>query len=215
MTNEQELSIHEGRGRLYKFFSNVYLTMPDEAFYKQISDMVPSLEMLANSIEDDELQSAVETIKQFLADKDDNEQLLKYTSMFCIPEAIILEESYYTSPNKMIMQQAYEEMVMMFAKYQFQLPEHLKVHEDNLVAQLYFMSSLAFATVEAIKNGKEDDYKLLIAEQNYFHNVRFDKWIEVVCNKIINFPIDEQLYKSITMLLLSFIKQDKALLQEI
>ncbi len=215
MNNEQELSIHEGRGRLYRFFSNVFLTMPDEAFYQQINDMVPSLEMFVNSIENAEAQSAVESVKQFLASKNNEEQLLKYTSMFCIPEAIMLEESYYSLDSKMVMQQPYEEMVMLFAKFDYKLPEHLKVHEDNLVSQLFFMSSMAFATVDAIGNEKHEEYKLLISEQNSFHINRFDKWIDTVCDRIINFPIDEQLYKSITVLLLLFIKEDKILLSEL
>ncbi len=220
---ENEMPIHEGRGRLYKFFSNVFNAYPDDEFYKQIKDMLPVLEIFAESTEDSTIVNNFENVKDYIQNRDstndikvyDDEQLLKYTNMFCLPETIMFEESYYSSDDRMVMQKPFEEMNVLLNKYNYKLPAHLKVYEDSLIAQLYFMSVLAFETVEAIKNDKSEAYDLMIGEQKYFHTVRFGNWVDTVCNKISTFPIDEILYKSMAVLLLAYIRQDKEFIESI
>ncbi len=223
MVNNVEMTnIHNARGRIYAFLSNVYLNQPDNEFYKLLSDMMPQLKELTAYNED--IKNGVNLLDIFLQKKasligKEAEEFelniqRKYTSIMCLPNVAPQEESFYTSKEHLLNQASNDEMTALLNKYQLVLDKKYGLYYDHIAVEFKFMSFLAYLSVSNISDSNL--YFALINEQLDFHFNHFDKWVEEYFNKVL-FACweDELLYRSLVYIAKGYLYEDKELLQQL
>ncbi len=223
MISEIDLTnIHNARGRIYAFLSNVYLNQPDESFYKLLSDILPQLKEIASS--NDDINNGVLLLEKFLNIKSSKSHTeaeefelnvqRKYASIMCLPNVAPQEESFYTSKDHLLNQESHDEMVALLSKYQLVLDKKYGLYYDHISVEFKFMSLLAYLSAEKISDSSL--YTALLNEQLDFHKNHFDKWVNEFFNKIL-FACgeDELLFRSLVYIARGYLYEDKNLLQQL
>lgn len=223
MISEIDLTnIHNARGRIYAFLSNVYLNQPDESFYKLLSDILPQLKEIAFS--NDDINNGVSLLEKFLNIKSSKSNTeaeefelnvqRKYASIMCLPNVAPQEESFYTSKDHLLNQESHDEMVALLSKYQLVLDKKYGLYYDHISVEFKFMSLLAYLSAEKISDSSL--YTALLNEQLDFHKNHFDKWVNEFFNKIL-FACgeDELLFRSLVYIARGYLYEDKNLLQQL
>ena len=222
VTDTEITNIHNARGRIYAFLSNVYLNQPDNDFYKMLSEILPQLKELAAYNED--INNGVTLLDKFLKEKaslkgKDAEEfelecMRKYTSIMCLPNVAPQEESFYTSKDHLLNQESHDEMVALLNKYQLVLDKKYGLYYDHISVEFKFMSYLAYLSAEKVSDSTL--YTGLLNEQLDFYTNHFDKWVEEFFNKVL-FACgeDELLYRSLVYIARGYLYEDKHLLQQL
>lgn len=222
VTDLEITNIHNARGRIYAFLSNVYLNQPDNAFYKMLSEILPQLKELAAY--NDSINNGVTLLDKFLKEKaslkgkdvDEFELDVQrhYTSIMCLPNVAPQEESFYTSKDHLLNQDSHDEMVALLNKYQLVLDKKYGLYYDHISVEFKFMSYLAYLSAEKVSDSTL--YTGLLNEQLDFYTNHFDKWVEEFFNKVL-FACgeDELLYRSLVYIARGYLYEDKNLLQQL
>lgn len=222
VTDLEITNIHNARGRIYAFLSNVYLNQPDNGFYQMLSDILPQLKELAAYNEN--INNGVTLLDKFLkeksslkgkdADEFELECMRKYTSIMCLPNVAPQEESFYTSKDHLLNQDSHDEMVALLSKYQLVLDKKYGLYYDHISVEFKFMSYLAYLSAEKVSDSTL--YTGLLNEQLDFYINHFDKWVEEFFNKVL-FACgkDELLYRGLVYIAKGYLYEDKNLLQQL
>ena len=222
VTDIEIANIHNARGRIYAFLSNVYLNQPDNDFYKMLSEILPQLKEFAAYNED--INNGVTLLDKFLKEKAslkgkdvdefELECMRKYTSIMCLPNVAPQEESFYTSKDHLLNQESHDEMVALLNKYQLVLDKKYGLYYDHISVEFKFMSYLAYLSAEKVSDSTL--YTGLLNEQLDFYTNHFDKWVEEFFNKVL-FACgeDELLYRSLVYIARGYLYEDKNLLQQL
>ena len=225
---ETELqAVHLARKGIYSFLGQVYLLMPGEKLYKLIDNIMPELRVVAESSDEKEMAESIDEINAFLEERADLkgeelaefelEALRKYTSLLCLGDSVPNVESYYVSGSKMYMQAAYDEMRELLRKYKLSISENVNECDDHIYVELMFMAKLASLSEEALLANNTEEHEVLLREQLDMHLNHFDRWIHLFAKRIFTDELSkgERLYNAFTKFLLGFLKEDKAILQEL
>lgn len=88
-------------------------------------------------------------------------------------------ESVYTSPQGLVMQQAWEDVCRIYHAHGLKKPDHCDVHEDHVALELDFMAKLSSDALNAAE--REDDAALLktLAESLSFAREHLLSWQSV------------------------------------
>lgn len=222
VTDIEIANIHNARGRIYAFLSNVYLNQPDDSFYQMLSDILAQLREIAAY--NDSINNGVTLLDKFLKEKaslkgKDAEEfelecMRKYTSIMCLPNVAPQEESFYTSKEHLLNQESHDEMVALLSKYQLVLDKKYGLYYDHISVEFKFMSYLAYLSAEKVSD--DTLYTGLLNEQLDFHKNHFDKWVEEFFNKVL-FACgkDELLYRGLVYTAKGYLYEDKNLLQQL
>ena len=221
MDDKKEIaSIHSARGIIYAFLSNGFMMQVDDKFYKMLSEIIPYLaELSSNS----DISYGVDLFNKFInkkntlqgaaADEFNLELQRKYTYIMCIPGNVPQEESYYTSQEHILNQESYEEMVMLFDKYNIALSD-TSFSYDHIGIELKFMSHLSYLSEKALSNEKL--YNEILKEQYNFHINHFDKWINEFVAKVNKSAGEEELlFNGLASVLQGFSNEDKVVLLQL
>jgi TorA maturation chaperone TorD len=85
-------------------------------------------------------------------------------------------ESVYTSPRRLRMQEARDEVLAIYRSQGYQKAESWKEAEDHVAAELEFMSAMASRTAEACRAGDEEQATRLLRAQQGFLNGHLYAW---------------------------------------
>lgn len=221
---EELINLHGARGGFYSFCSTVFLNPPNEDMLKVLEDTVDAVDEISRH--NVEMKASSGRIKNFFSVRNsikdekekaeyDLEALRQYTSLFCLLDSVPMAESYYTSTEKLVMQESRDKMLDKLRKYSFVMSDNLNEFEDHIGIELAFMANLAELSVVALEEQDTAKYNELMDEQKAFHEEHFAVWIDQFAAKVGAFGSQEVLYKAVTVLTSEFIKEDKAILDEL
>ncbi len=221
MDDKELKDLHTARGRIYAFFGNVFMMQPDETFFQMIEEMAAQLAVLSSN---KDISYGVDLLNRFMAEKsacygadaDDFNMNIqrKYTYIMCLPENTPQEESYYTSSEHLLNQEAHDEMVNLFAKYNIALNDNSRFTHDHIGIELKFMSFLSYKSGQEC--GDSALYHPLLNEQYNFHINHFDKWLEDFFKNVSKSAGEEDLlYNGLIYAAKGFIQEDKAVLNQL
>lgn len=180
-----------GRENFYGFLSRIFLEPPDKKIYEMIEQMLPSLETITEN-EEGRFKNSVTEIKKIMEKRqsksgqdlkdDDLETLRKYTRLFCLTDSTPVSESYYTSVDKLVMQESRDDVVKIYRKYGFSMDSNSNEPEDHIAYELMFIAYLSSIARNALENDKNfyDNLKL----QNDFLHSHLLNWCDKFVEKI-------------------------------
>ncbi len=123
-------------------------------------------------------------------------------------------ESVYTSPKRLMMQEARDEVLAIYRSQGLEKAAGWKESEDHIAAECMFMATLAERTAEACRAGDEDKVASLLTVQLNFLRDHLYAWTGMMTSDLRGYARTD-LYKGLAAYTDGFLASDVELLQGI
>ena len=123
-------------------------------------------------------------------------------------------ESVYTSPKRLMMQEARDEVLAIYRSQGLEKAAGWKESEDHIAAECTFMATLAEHTAEACRAGDEDKVASLLTVQLNFLRDHLYAWTGMMTSDLRGYARTD-LYKGLAAYTDGFLASDVELLQGI
>jgi len=181
--------INQSRENMYRFLARIFRIEADKDFLKQLSvmefpgecpeEMREGYCLLAKSVkmvdESKIMDLAVDYARVFLG-----AGIVDF-------DAAYPYESVYTSPKKLIMQEARDEVVDFYQQCGIIRNENINDPEDHIAFELEFMAYLCQVAVKACQEKKEQDLYKIMQRQQEFLSGHIMKWADDFCNDVLKY----------------------------
>ena len=123
-------------------------------------------------------------------------------------------ESVYTSPQGLVMQQAWEDVCRIYHAHGLKKPDHCDVHEDHVALELDFMAKLSSDALNAAE--REDDTALLktLAESLSFARGHLLNWLPGFSTDVAKYA-ETPFYAAAAQIALAFTQLDASMVEEL
>ena len=137
-----------------------------------------------------------------------------YTQIFCLTKSVPTSESYYTSVDKIVMQESRDDALRLYESAGFSMDLDSNEPEDYIASELMFMSYLSKAAKNACLSGNLERLENVLEFQRKFIETHLFTWLDKFVDGISKYSCAERLYDFIGNLTLGYVKDDKELLGE-
>ncbi len=216
-------SIHAGREIVYSSFADIFLFQPTEKQYDILKEIIPPLTEMSSSADNVLMSEGVEYLNKFLTlldtltgdqlDEFKLNHLRKYTRLFCLNDDIPIAESYYTSTDKLMMQDSRDNVLKLYKENGFEYQLESNEPEDHIGIELLFLSYLSNKL--ATKEFASDEYNKILELHIEFLNIHVLSWIHGVLDKLKEFKESSDFYLPIIKFILGYAIEDRAFLEDI
>ena len=219
MTNSQDLTaLLEGRGNLYRLLSRLYIVEVDAA-------LLAALRLMTFPAGADEPRMAEgwQRLAKCLAGGDlgaDPVETLAvdYARIFLsagvTSGAAYPIESVYTSPEHLVMQDAWEAVCKAYREAGFEKDPKVDAHEDQLGLEFAFLAHLNDRMIEAVKIGDDAAYRRELAASKRFLTEHPMRWVADFARDVRKCPATD-FYPAVSLVTEGFIAMDAALLEDL
>lgn len=123
-------------------------------------------------------------------------------------------ESVYTSPGRLVMQDAWEDVCRIYREHGLERGEQADMHEDQIGLECEFMAILAGRALEALEADDEQALEALLADQHAFLTKHLLNWVprftaDVTVTALTDF------YRGLAKVTDEFIRMDGGLLEDL
>ncbi len=213
------VAIIRGRAAFYEFFSLAYRKPAEEDFLDIIKQFEPHFQASAKEIGSEPLIKGANKLTEFVNTMDEDKDLLStlnrsYTSLFLLGgSSVPTSESVYLSPDKLMKQQPWEDVMREYASHKFGIPVSFKEPEDHISIELLFMYFLAEKAAKALEAGNDDEAIDMLNAQKKFMDEHLYRWAGIFSDAVImKAGAHVKMLDAVTMLLKGFIAYDKEFL---
>ena len=185
---EELLEILRNRGSTYAFLSQMYR---EEISSSSLSELVSSL--ASGTEQEDVSNDGQKLLKQF-AKRAQNSDLGKvrtelaaeYAGLFLSAgrHPVFPYESVYTSEERLLMQEARDEVLSEYRKEGLDRIKEFTEPEDHIAIELEFMSYLCQRTVEAMEKGNKEGSLAHLKKQKDFLGKHLMVWVPDFCEDL-------------------------------
>lgn len=123
-------------------------------------------------------------------------------------------ESVYTSPKRLMMQDARDEVLAIYRSYGLDKQESWKEGEDHVALEMEFMQTLANRTADALEKGDEDEAVALLETQHNFLYDHLGAWAPMMTRDMKRLAKTD-LYQGLAYLTDGFLSTDLAFLKDV
>ena len=123
-------------------------------------------------------------------------------------------ESVYTSPKRLMMQDARDEVLVLYRAFGLDKQESWKEGEDHIALELEFEQILCERAIVAYEAGDEDEcLKLLLSQRNFLED-HLLAWYPMMAADLQKFP-QTDFYKGLGMLTDGYLRNDREFLDAV
>lgn len=123
-------------------------------------------------------------------------------------------ESVYTSPKRLMMQDARDEVLAIYRSYGLDKQESWKEGEDHVALEMEFMQTLANRTADALEKGDEDEAVALLETQHNFLYDHLAAWAPMMTRDMKRLAKTD-LYQGLAYLTDGFLSTDLVFLKDV
>lgn len=123
-------------------------------------------------------------------------------------------ESVYTSPRRLMMQEARDEVLAIYRSVGIEKAESWKESEDHLAAELEFMAVLSRRTADFCSAGNEKRATALLQVQCGFLDTHLSAWTGMLTADMRKFARTD-FYRGLSLMLDGLIESDRELLADV
>lgn len=215
--NDQDLrELLNGRRNLYRLLSRLYIVEVDDALWQSLQAM-----SYPEDAEEPRMAEGWKRLAQYVksghGENPVEELAVDYARIFLSAGvssgAAYPIESVYTSPEHLVMQDAWEEVCRVYREAGFAKRPEVDVHEDQLGLELDFMAVMTGRAMEALdKNDREALLRNLKTQKSFLeaHPLR---WVEHFAKDVENCP-GTDFYKAVSLVTVGFLEMDAEMLGE-
>ena len=217
-SNEITLSdVLRNRTSTYQLLTRLYLKEIDEAFLATMRGM-----RFPKNTGNADVDEGYRLIREFLNHADSNvitTLAIDYARTFLGSgvsgySAAYPYESVYTSPKRLMMQEARDEMLALYRAAGLGKAETWKESEDHIAAELEYMTILGTRICEAYDAGDEDAAIPVLVQQGNFLEDHLLAWFPMMAKDMDKFPKTD-FYRGLGKLTLGFLESDKEFLDDV
>lgn len=213
--------LHEvltGRTKTYRLLSRIFRVEADQALLDELAGLDLSAEA-----PNEEIRRGYALWRRFLAQVDEKTLLdlaRDYVKVFIgagrnAQNAAYPYESVYTSPERILMQEARDEVYATFAEAGLAKSNSWKDPEDHVALELEFMAVLSDRAAAALAAGDEEGAADLLVQQKAFLHSHLLNWVpRCFKDDVIRFA-NTGLYRGLALITSGFLKADAEFLGEV
>ena len=203
------------RENLYRFLSRLYRIEVDEPLLRQLTGMG-----FPTECDDPELAEGYRILTAWLRNSGNDpltDLAVDYARIFLgagIYEGVAASpyESVYTSEERLIMQEARDQVLAVYQTKGLQPAELTEIPEDHIALELEFLAHLCRETLNA--GGDRARVSTLLREQKEFLEQHPGKWIPAFCADIEKCASTD-FYRAIGKITLGFLNMERAILEDL
>jgi anaerobic sulfite reductase subunit A len=197
------LPITESRKSAYIFLSKIYA--------KEVS-----VEFLKSIIESKLLEEFTKDLDSSHLEEIQVELAADYASLFLSAGKMPAHpfESVYTSKKKLLMQEAWDEVVAEYRKEGLDKTKEFNEPEDHIAIELEFMSYLCQKTIDSLNKSDSASTSMYLEKQISFLEKHLMNWVPTFCSDIEKYAKSE-FYRLVAKLTLDFLETDLEELKEL
>lgn len=220
MSHDQETTIADvlrGRMATYQFLSRLFRVEVDQELYDTLVSMrFPT--NTGNALVDE----GYRMICGYLSQADGTvltELAVDYVRAFIGSgndgfSAAYPYESVYTSPKRLMMQDARDEVLVLYRAFGLDKQESWKEGEDHIALELEYLQILSDRTAEALCQGDTDTAASWVRAQYNFLDVHLDSWAPLLTAEVKKFAKTD-FYRGLAFLTEGFLETDREVLEEL
>ena len=208
--NTPLIDIHEGRKHFYYFLARLFVDIPDESMYEQITSILPAFNVIADNNMIKEGCIVFEQLKkkrEKTAGEErilfDNDILNDYSILFCQKDKVHLFQSEYLAPYNKTLK---DELAYLYKQYGYELEDNN--YTDHISYQLSFMGYLAGITAININKANHEMTAHLLDVQKEFLNTYMFSYINTFFSSIAKIPESALLYYACAAMVLGYVEYD-------
>lgn len=218
MTEQMEFaSILQGRMATYQFLSRMFRVEVDDELYNTLVNM----QFPANT-GNDQVDEGYRLICSYLSNAGDNVMLdlaRDYVKAFIGSgnsgfSAAYPYESVYTSPKRLMMQDARDEVLVLYRAAGLGKQESWKEGEDHIALELEFEQILSQRALEAYTAGDEEGCLKILLQQRNFLVDHLNAWYPMMADDIQKFA-ETDLYRGLGLLTSGWLANDLEFLEDV
>ena len=199
---------HEDRMLAYRFLAFMYKTAPNAAFIDSLLAM--------DSQTKTPLDSCIETMKSL-----DPEQLridlaAEYNRVFLSmgPDPVAPYESVYTSPHRLLMQEARDEVLALYRAEALKPSDETRIPEDHISIEFEYMAYLCGEAAQAFTDKNPERAEDYINKQKAFLQEHLLIWVLKMCDDMEK-RVHTEFYKSLCAMTKEQLESDRDWLSEV
>ena len=121
-------------------------------------------------------------------------------------------ESFYTSPERLLMQEARDEVMFEYGSEMLKRSDDFTEPEDHIAFEFEYMAVLCGKTLQAIENDDKKTTKKYIEKQHNFFTKHLDNWVGLFCEDVIK-KANEDFYKAAAIITLGLLEEEKLMFE--
>lgn len=123
-------------------------------------------------------------------------------------------ESVYTSPKRLLMQGARDEVLVAYRSAGLKKKPSWTDGEDHIALELEFMQIMSLRALGALKEGNEEDAADALEQQRSFLNAHLLAWFPMMAGDMEKFAATD-FYKGVAWLTMGFFESDREFLDDV
>lgn len=123
-------------------------------------------------------------------------------------------ESVHTSPDRLVMQDARDEVLALYRAEGLSCSERWKGGEDHIASELEFMELLSERALKFARRGDEDRLRATLETQRNFLEDHLLSWTPFLTKEMLKFAKTD-LYRGLAHLTSGFLEEDEAFLNSV
>ena len=216
-TNKDLTAILASRANTYDLLSRLFRVEVD----RELLDNLMAMKFPARNSNDD-MAEGYRLIREYLGTADANtltDLAIDYVRTFIGSgndgfSAAYPYESVYTSPKRLLMQEARDEVLVLYHTAGLDKQDSWKEGEDHIALELEFLSILTERAISALDDGDEERCAYLLLQQRNFIEDHIQPWFPMMAADMYKFA-RTGLYQGLGHLTAGMIEEDLAFLNEV
>ncbi len=205
-----------GRGSTYGLLARLYRVEVDQA----LVDQVRNLDLSAD-VEGSEIGGGYRMLKHSIDGLDDTllDLAVDYARIFIGAglergEAAYPYESVYTSPDRLVMQEARDQVVALYAELDLARSREVTEPEDHIAPEFEYMAFLCQKATEAMRAGDRVAAAALLAKQKAFYETHLARWVPAFCQDVERLARTD-FYRAVARITASYLDMERDLIGEL
>ncbi len=211
----ENIVLMDNRASMYRLLSRIFKEEVDKELFNQLV----SLHFYTEG-EEGELCEGYRDFQAFFQKNHLdplNDLAVDYARVFLgagIFEGLVADpyESVYTSPSRLIMQDARDEVLTLYREFGLDKDEKLNVPEDHIALEFEFMEYLAQACKKALHQEDYPKAESLLKTQSDFLHRHLLNWVPRFCEDILHCS-QSDFYKAIARITRGFLQLEEEILR--
>lgn len=205
------------RGSMYGFLARIYRVEVDQQLLDQMGKMD-----LSSEVDVSEISEGYRMLKGFLEHRREStvtDLAVEYARVFLGAglgqgEGAYPYESVYTSPDRLVMQEARDEVLKIYREEGLDRAEEFNEPEDHVAFELEFMAYLCQKTTEALKDGDKGSALGYLKKQQEFLEKHLVPWVPAFCNDVQRVARGD-FYKAVAKITVGYLEMEQDLIGEL
>ncbi len=211
-------AIMENREQLYRFLGRLYRVEVDQALLDNMADL-----SFPDGSEGDELVEGYRMLENYLRRPGldpltdlavDYAKIFLGAGIFKDCDAAYPYESVYTSPGRLIMQEARDQVLAAYRAKGLDKDAALNFPEDHIALELEFMAFLCRETQHALAARDWPEVSTGLKEQKDFLEQHLLNWVPAFCADVLKLA-NTDFYRAVAGMTNGFLAMEKAILEEL